>query len=134
MRIDGFKKLGFLSWPFWIFCLIPMKIGQWFLGNKVWSKFIWLPWFPAKNHPHQTFLVRVYYRLSKYCLLSCPANSKNNLIDTIFLDFLLTKGSNIYTFWDWGLLKVLNGSKLSLRQFRINQNLQRPPVSRAVYR
>ena len=33
-----------------------MKIGQRFLAIKNGSKFWWLQWFPAKNHPTQTFL------------------------------------------------------------------------------
>ena len=56
------KTHFFLSLQFWIcfskkiiFCLIPMKIGQSFLGIKDGAKFWWLPWFPAKSHSPQTF-------------------------------------------------------------------------------
>ena len=46
--------------------LISMKIIQCFLitldGSKFWS----LPWFPAKNHPHQTFLAPVKVIHTKY--------------------------------------------------------------------
>ena len=63
----------FLSRPFWkkkstqfFFCFIPMKISQSFLGSKDGSKFWWLPWFPAKNHPPQFFLSRMYI----HCALS----------------------------------------------------------------
>jgi len=37
-----------------------MKFGQILLGIKDGSKFWWLPWFPAKNQPSQTFLPPVY--------------------------------------------------------------------------
>ena len=38
------------------FCFIPMKISQSFLCSQDGSKFLWLPWFPDKNNPPQTFL------------------------------------------------------------------------------
>ena len=61
-----FWKTHFFELAIWDFffkkknCFIPMKISQSFLGSKDGSKFWWLPWFPAKNHPPQTFLACVY--------------------------------------------------------------------------
>ena len=37
-----------------------MKIRQRFLDIKDGTKFWWLPWFPAKNYPPQTFQPPVY--------------------------------------------------------------------------
>ena len=65
LRIGDFAKPSFfesaiLDFFFLNFCLIPMKISQSFLCIKDGSKFWWIPWFPAKNHPHKTFLPPVY--------------------------------------------------------------------------
>ena len=62
------KNALFLSRPFWIFfskkkkkiCLLLTKTHQSLLVRKEFSKFWWLLWFPAKNHPPQTFLSPVY--------------------------------------------------------------------------
>ena len=52
LRIGHFEKK---------ICFIPIKISQRYLGTKDVSKFWWLPWFLAKNHPTQTFLPPVHY-------------------------------------------------------------------------
>ena len=51
---DSLMTIGWAtSMPF--FCFISMKIHQRFLDIKDGTKFWWLPWLPAKNHPPQTF-------------------------------------------------------------------------------
>ena len=49
------------------FCLIPMKISQSYLAIKDRSKFWWLTWFSAINHPDKTFLSRVYSEILNSC-------------------------------------------------------------------
>ena len=46
---------------FFFFLLHPLLKESKVLGEQGWSKFWWLLWFPAKNHPHQTFMVQVYH-------------------------------------------------------------------------
>ena len=67
-------------------CFIHMKISQRFLIIKDRTKFWWLPWFPAKYRPPQTFLPPFFsnffifwhhwwYLLMKCCVtIVCPVD------------------------------------------------------------
>ena len=53
LRIGNFEKCTFFELAILNFlCLILTKTRQSLLVNKGFSKFWWLLWFPAKNHPH----------------------------------------------------------------------------------
>ena len=46
------KNKLFFSRPFWflfLFCFIPFQISHNLCDTKDWTKFWWLPWFPAKS-------------------------------------------------------------------------------------
>ena len=60
LRIGGIEKLSFFEGAILAIFFASSPRSQRFLGSKVRSKFWGLSWFPAKNHPHQTFLARVY--------------------------------------------------------------------------
>ena len=54
------------------FCFIPMKTCQSLLVSKDGSKFWWLPWFRAKNDPHQKLIPAVYSDIRGIYSLQIP--------------------------------------------------------------
>ena len=67
------------------FCFIPIEIIQRFLGSKVGSKFWWLPWCPAKNYPHQTFLPRVHIFIFCFLLFRVMDHRILQVMDYVFV-------------------------------------------------
>ena len=79
----------YLNYFLWFFCFIPMNFSQSILGSKDGSKFWCLHWFPAKNHPGQTFLSWVYKWPNS--IYQC-----SNYLGPWYLIFIWTNDSSIY--------------------------------------
>ena len=56
----------FFSKKKYFFCFIPMKTCQSLLVSKDFSKFWWLPWFPATNNTYLKICNTVHIYIYKY--------------------------------------------------------------------
>ena len=68
LRIGDFEKWPFEKRPFWIFCLIPMKISHKLCDRMDGTLFWCFPWFPANSLLCVILLYTVYVLFYWICL------------------------------------------------------------------
>ena len=109
------KNSVFLSRPFWIFffkkkiffCFIPMETCQSLLVSKDFSKFWWLPWFPAPNSTCLNICNTVYMHTFLYRQGETDKHITNECYELWHVTFLLPKGSAYTSKFSTMILRLL---------------------------
>ena len=97
----------FFSRPFWIFCFIPIKTCQSLLFSKDFSKFWWLPGFPAPNSTWLNICNTVYIHTFLYRQGETDKHITNECYELWHVTFLLPKGSAYTSKFSTMILRLL---------------------------
>ena len=89
------------------FCFIPMKTCQSLLVSKDFSKFWWLPWFPAPNSTCLNICNTVYIHIFLYRQGETDKHITNECYELWHVTFLLPKGSAYTSKFSTMILRLL---------------------------